>query len=81
VENTGTVVTESPWRWQQAVVAGAHSTAQHSTSAHSKRSNDDNNAFQFFIIYVPRKQLQDQLQTQHSVITDNGLQESTEGKS
>jgi hypothetical protein len=29
---------------------------------------------QFFIIYVSSQQLQGQLQTQHSVITDDGLQ-------
>jgi hypothetical protein len=39
------------------------------------------NSIQFFIIYVPGQQLQGQSQIQHSVITDNGLQESAGGKS
>jgi hypothetical protein len=32
-------------------------------------NNNDDNAVQFFIIYVPSQQLQEQLQTQHSVDT------------
>jgi hypothetical protein len=42
---------------------------------------DWNNSMQFFIIYVTSQQLQGQLLTQHSVVTDNGLEESTGGKS
>jgi cytochrome c-type biogenesis protein CcmE len=32
-----------------------------------------NSSIQFFIIYVPRQQLQGQLQTQHSVGTNNNI--------
>jgi hypothetical protein len=43
------------------------------------QSDNNNNSIQLFIIYVPSHQLQGQLQTQHSVITDNELE--TGGKS
>jgi hypothetical protein len=44
---------------------------------------NSNNLIQFnsFFIYVPSQQLRGQLQTQHGLITDNGLQVSTGGKS
>jgi hypothetical protein len=34
---------------------------------------NNNNSIQFFIIYVPSQQLQGQLQTQHSVGTNNNI--------
>jgi hypothetical protein len=42
---------------------------------------DDDNSVQFLIIYVPRQQLQGQLQTQQSADTGNELKESAGGKS
>jgi hypothetical protein len=38
------------------------------------------NSIQFFIIYVPGQQLQGQLQTQHSVGTDNNIMSKTQHK-
>jgi hypothetical protein len=45
----------------------------------NNNNNNNNNSIQFFIIYVPSQQVQGQSHTEHSVITDKGLQ--TGGKS
>jgi hypothetical protein len=41
----------------------------------------NNNSIQFFIIYVPSQQLQDQLQTEHSVDTGNYIMDKHNMKS
>jgi hypothetical protein len=47
----------------------------------SAETLNNNNSIQFFIIYVTGQQLQDQLQTQHSVDTSNYIMEQYNIKS
>jgi hypothetical protein len=48
---------------------------------HNRINNHDNNSIQFFIIYVPSQQLQDQLRTQRSVDTRNYIMDKHNIKS